>query len=804
MTDSIPPGYPGIPATWTSSAKTGVGTSAGTHSRVWFTISHGILDEVYFPFIDQPNTRDLGLLISDGLEFFSEEKRDANHAIAPIAPGVPGYWLTNTCKDGRSRIRKTIIAQPRRDVVLQAVRFEALIGSVKDYHLYALLAPHLEDHGAGNHGWSGMYKDPIMLFAQRGGTALALACSSSYQAMSCGYVGVSDGWSDISSHKRMTWFFDDAPDGNIALTGQIAIPDDGEFMLALGFGRDAPEAGQQALSALVQPFDDSMKKYIQEWEDYQSQCETLDNKASETNCYRVSTALLKTCESKDIPGGIIASPSIPWGFSKGDNDLGGYHLVWTRDQVEGAGALLAAGDLEGAYQVLIYLLSTQEPDGHWAQNMWLEGTPYWTGIQMDETAFPILLADALRRANGLGRLNVWPAVRKAAAYLVCNGPVTPEDRWEEDAGYSPFTLAVEVAALLAAADFADEYDETETAVHLRETADIWNTNIERWTYVTGSELARMHAIEGYYVRIAAADVADAPSPYYGFVPIKNRPPDQCSAEASAILSPDALALVRFGLRAADDPRILNTISVIDVILKTETATGPVWHRYNKDGYGEHDDGSPFDGTGIGRGWPLLTGERAHYELARGNRDGAERLRRVIEAQTSPGGLIPEQVWDADDIPKRGLHNGRPAGSAMPLVWAHAEYIKLARSIRERKVFDMPLQPVTRYQTEKTVSKFAAWRFNQKIRTIPGGRNLRIEVLARATIHWSMDGWKTVTDSKTVDTGLGIHYADLETSTLSPGDNVAFTFFWSEANKWEGTDFQVTVAERPIATVQAES
>jgi len=141
---------------------------------------------------------------------------------------------------------------------------------------------------------------------------------------------------------------------------------------------------------------------------------------------------------------------------------------------------------------------------------------------------------------------------------------------------------------------------------------------------------------------------------------------------------------------------------------------------------------------------------------------------------------------------------------MPLVWAHAEYIKLARSIRERKVFDMPPQPVTRYQIEKAGSKFAAWRFNQKIRTIPAGRNLRIEVLARATIRWSADGWKTTTDFKTVDTGLGIHYADLETSTLSPRDNVAFTFFWSEANKWEGTDFQVTVAERPIATVQAES
>ncbi len=792
MTESIPPGRPGINATWTSSAKTGAGTSIGPQSKVWFTISHGILDEVYFPFIDQPNIRDLGLLIADGVDFFSEEKRDANHVISPIATGVPGYHLTNTCKQGRYRIRKTIITDPRRDVVLQAIQFEALIGSVPDYHLYALLAPHLENHGSGNHGWTGMHKGTPMLFAQRGGTTLALACSSLFKAMSCGYAGFSDGWQDISAHKRMTWFFDDAPDGNIALTGEIVIPREGEFILALGFGRDAEEAGQQALSALVQPFDDSITKYVQEWQDYQTRCEPLDNGASEVNHYRVSTALLKTCESKDIPGGIIASPSIPWGFSKGDDDLGGYHLVWTRDQVEGAGALLAAGDVAGAYQVLVYLISTQEPDGHWAQNMWLEGTPYWTGIQMDETAFPILLADALRRANGLGRLNVWPAVRKAAAYLVCNGPVTPEDRWEEDAGYSPFTLAVEVAALLAAADFADEYGETETAVHLRETADIWNTNIERWTYVTGSELARMHAIEGYYVRIAAADVADAPSPYYGFVPIKNRPPDQCSAEASAILSPDALALVRFGLRAADDPRILNTISVIDAILKTETATGPVWHRYNKDGYGEHDDGSPFDGTGIGRGWPLLTGERAHYELARGNRDGAERLRRVIEAQTSPGGFIPEQVWDAADVPDRELFNGRPSGSAMPLMWAHAEYIKLVRSLRDGRVFDLPPQTVRRYLVDKVVARYTIWRFNQKCTWTPLGYKLRIEVLSPAVICWTSDGWSSKHEQKTIPTNLNVHFLDIPTDSLPSGASVKFTFCWS-SGQWEGSNFAVVIA-----------
>ena len=787
----MPPGFPGIPPTWTSSSKSGVGTSAGTHSRVWFTISHGILDEIYFPFIDQPNTRDLGLLITDGSEFFSEEKRDCDTSITPIVQGVPGYILTNTCKHGRYRIRKIIIADPRRDVVLQQIQFEALIGSALDYHVYALLAPHLEDHGSGNNAWTGMYKCAQMLFAQRGGTALALTSSTSFKGMSCGYVGFSDGWRDISAHKRMTWFFDEAPDGNVALTGEIAVPPDGGFILALGFGRDAPEAGQQALSSIVQPFDDSVQKYIEEWQDYQRRCEPLDNHSNGINCYRISTALLKTCESKDIPGGIIASPSIPWGFAKGDNDLGGYHLVWTRDQVEGAGALLAAGDIEGAYQVLVYLLSTQEPDGHWAQNMWLEGTPYWTGIQMDETAFPILLADALRRANGLGKLNVWPAVRQAATYLVCNGPVTPEDRWEEDAGYSPFTLAVEVAALLAAADFADEHGEMDTAAYLRETADIWNANIERWTYVTGSDLARRHGVEGYYVRIASPDAADAPSPYYGFVPIKNRPPDQSGASASAIVSPDALALVRFGLRAANDPRIVNTVRIIDAILRTETRTGPVWHRYNEDGYGEHDDGSPFDGTGVGRGWPLFTGERAHYEIARGDRDAAEWLLHVMEAQTSPGGFIPEQVWDANDLPDRELFNGKPSGSAMPLMWAHAEYIKLLRSLRDGRVFDLPPQTVQRYLEEKIEARVTIWRFNQKSSCVPGGYKLRIELLAPATIVWTSDGWASKHEEQTKATGLNIHLRDIPTDMMPIGTEIDFSFCWPNGC-WEGQNFKLKI------------
>ena len=359
-------------------------------------------------------------------------------------------------------------------------------------------------------------------------------------------------------------------------------------------------------------------------------------------------AVLRTHESKDFVGGIIASLSIPWGFNKGDEDLGGYHLVWPRDLVETAGALVAGEAPVDALRVLRYLESTQEADGHWAQNLWLDGRPYWGGIQMDETAFPILLLDLLRREAGdlLGDLRRWwPLVRNAASFIVRNGPVTQQDRWEEDGGYSPFTLSVEIAALLAAADVADLLGETVSAEYLRDTADTWNDNIERWTYTIDGDLARQVGVEGYYVRIAP-DSDGAASPLQGFVPIKNRPPDQSSVRASAVISPDSLALVRFGLRAHDDPRILNTIKVVDALLRAKLPQGPCWYRYNGDGYGEHDDGSPFDGTGVGRPWPLLAGERAHYEISAGRpefadaspaRDGSiDRRRQPPDSRTGMG------------------------------------------------------------------------------------------------------------------------------------------------------------------------
>lgn len=414
---------------------------------------------------------------------------------------------------------------------------------------------------------------------------------------------------------------------------------------------------------------------------------------------------------------------------------------------------------------------------------------------MDETAFPILLVDLAKRSQAVGKAemaNLWPMVSRAASYLVRNGPVTQQDRWEEDPGFSPFTLAVEIAALLAAADLAEEKGETGMSTYLRETADTWNANIEHWTYVTGTELADQYGVEGYYVRIAPPEEAEAASPADGFVPIKNRPPGQSYLPADHIISPDALALVRFGLRAADDQRILNTLKLIDGILKVETPSGPAWHRYNDDGYGEHDDGSPFDGTGVGRAWPLLTGERAHYELAAGNRTRAESLSAVMRSFANASGMIPEQIWDVPDIPERELFFGKPSGSAMPLVWAHAENLKLLRSLQDGKVFDTPPQTVKRYIKDQVGSNHAIWRFNHKVNRIPMGRLLRIEVLSPARIHWSTDNWAETRDSGTQDTGLGVFFVDLPTDELPSGAQILFTIYWTDSDQWEGKNYQVEI------------
>ncbi|MFN8572426.1 MAG: glycoside hydrolase family 15 protein [Gemmatimonadaceae bacterium] len=806
MTPATPrpaPGHPGIPPRWTSSAKSAVGTAFGDGSRVWFTASHGILNEIYHPEVDTACVRDAGFLISDDRGYFAEEKRDCSHRVDWAIPGVPAFRFRNASTDGRFEIEKHVCASPEFDAVLQHVELRTSVGSPTDYHLTLLVASHLGNRGAGNTAWVGSHKGFDVLYAERAGRAMAVVCSTGWTAMSVGFVGVSDGWREVREHGRLLNHYTIAADGNVALAGEVDLSlSNGRCTIAIGFGPDPESAAFHARAALAEPYERVERRFMGPWVTFQNGLRALDEvdgSLEVPSLYRTSTAVLMSHLTMNADGGAIASLSVPWGQSKGDDDLGGYHLVWPRDMVQTAGALLAAGAHEPVRAMLRYLAVTQEADGHWAQNMWLNGEPYWNGIQLDETALPILLIDLAHREECIAlddELRWWPVTRRAALYLVEQGPATQQDRWEEDPGYTPFSLASCIAALVVAASVAERVGEPALAQYLRDTADDWYDRIDRWIYVTGTPLAADVGVRGYYVR-GARDDGDGNARIDGaMAAVKNRPADATPVPVSSIVSPDALALVRFGLRMPDDQRMIDTARVIDYLLRTETPTGPVWHRYNEDGYGEHDDGRPFDGTGKGRGWPLLAGERAHYELALGRLDRARDLGVVMRRQASDGGMLPEQVWDAPDLVDLELFTGRASGSAMPLAWAHAEYIKLLRSLRDGRVFDLPPAAATRYLTRRVQPRVAIWRFTLRRKEMTAGRLLRLDLGAPARVRWTMDAWTTSQDSDTQMKGPRHHSVELPTQGAPPGTRVEFTFHWLNDDRWEGKDFAVDIVKSP--------
>lgn len=796
--NSTAPGAPGISPRWTSSAKSGLGKSFDDLSSVIFTISHGIIDEIYYPREDIANTRDMEFIVTDGNDFFSEEKRDTHHSVKWLADGVPAFKIVNTCKENRYTIEKEIITDPSRETVLQRVKFKPRKkGQASKYKLFLLLFPHMNGRGENNDGWIADYKGIPMLFANRAGITLAVAVFySRFLKRSVGYVGESDGLTDLKQHKNLEWQYTTAHNGNIALAAEIDISKTQEFVIAISFGSKEEDAAHHAWASLLDGYDTAREAYINGWKKFQKQLHSLksDRNAIGKNL-KSSAAVLNIHQSKIFPGGVVASLSIPWGETKGDDDEAGYHLVWPRDLVETSGGFLALNSKKQVLQILNYLMTTQEDDGRWSQNLWLSGSPHWVGLQMDEIALPVILLDKCHHIKQIGadRLKrYWPGIKKALSFLVLNGPSTQQDRWEEQPGLTAFTLATEITALLSAAHLFEIDEEMEMAQYCRETADYWNDEIENWTYVTDTPLSKEVGVDGYYMRVnPTQDTAETIKNNTTY--LQNKNDENGKLQLWELVCVDALALVRFGLRAPDDPKILNTIKVIDAKLKVETPNGPCWYRYTNDGYGEDKNGNTFpqNGYGIGRAWPLLAGERAHYEIAAGNIEGAKEILKSMD-RFANNGLLPEQIWDTDDIAEKGLFFGRHSGSAMPLVWAHSEYIKLCYSIKEKKIFDMSLHTTERYIKKKIKSQFVVWRFSWPCKMIPKGKNLRIEVLAEAIVRWSADKWKTTHDIETRDTNLGIHVADIDLKNTDT-DKIYFTFFWKNTNNWENHNFNIPVS-----------
>ncbi|MHB1574680.1 MAG: glycoside hydrolase family 15 protein [Acidithiobacillus ferrooxidans] len=765
---------------WSTARKSCVGTALGS-GKIWFTTGRGIVTEVFYPRIDIPQIRDLGFIVADDQGFWQELKALPEPRLEMEDPLVPLPIIHH--HHDRFDFTLKICADPERDVLLL------------DFHLeggaalrpYLLCSARLGEDAENNCAWVGDWEGRPVLWAEQGPFGLALACRNAdgYPALercTVGEVGASDLWQDFHQNGRMQWAYQEAGPGEVALAGRL--PRQGTLALGLGTSKEA--AATNAWSSLAEGFQSRAADYSAGWNAWHQRHPThhcvSKLPAAAKALYARSTNILKVHEDRTFPGAMVASLSVPWGESS--DSRGGYHLVWSRDLVESAGALLALGAATEARHVLTYLISTQQADGHWLQNQWLGGKPFWQGVQLDETGFPVLLASALREAQMLENVAVTDMTTRALHFIVHEGPVTGQDRWEEDGGVNLFTLAVAIAALVEGAGFLGG-KAGDCALML---ADYWNARLEEWTFAHDTDLARRFQVAGHYVRIIPEDILVQDGAQKEWVLIKNRAHDPHLSAGEQVAN-DFLQLVRYGLRSADDPHVTASVKVMDGLLRTDTPCGPVWHRYNGDGYGEHADGSPFDGTGIGRGWPLLVGERGHYALAAG--EDAVPYINAMAAMTGNSGLLPEQIWESDAIPEKGLFPGHPSGSAMPLVWAHGEFVKLCHSAAQGRPVDRPAQTWKRYQGKVPKIDYRIWRLRQRPRQLPAGQELRLLLRAPFTVHWGSNGWQAIQDTESEDWGLG-HVATLPVQKLRVGDSVQFTILWRDSGDWQGEDFHIDI------------
>lgn len=796
-------GAPGMQPRWTSSIKDAVGTAYSASCRLWFTCSHGIVNELYHPTIDHAQVRDMEFLVTDGETFAHEEKRDLICSFEYIHPEALGVRYTNRDPDGRYSLIKEVICDPHHSVLLTHVRLEGHADLIPRLKVFALLAPHLDGGGAGNSARAVDVAGYRILLAWKNQWSLAMGASCGFSRISCGFVGSSDGWRDIKDNHRMTWEFGSATNGNVALTGELNLEcarngfGSGvrEFTVAVGIGDTQHTSLQKTVSALAMRYDQHRARFIEQWQ-RAANPEWLAEKSTDGGkLMRASHNVLLAHEDKTYSGAFVASLSIPWGQSKGDDDLGGYHLVWTRDMVHTATALLACGRAETARRALVYLACTQEPDGGFAQNFWVDGSPYWSGVQLDEVAFPIVLAWRLWKADGLAEMDILPFVERAAAFLVAHAPVTHQERWEENAGYSPSTLAAVIASLICAAEIIRSRGGEDDATFLEEFADWIEQHLEHWTVTNDGVL--LPSVKRHYMRIRPPETGEA----YACeecgketIRLNNRPPGtRFEFEAREIIDGGFLELVRYGIRRADDPLVIDSLKVVDAILKRDLPQGPCWLRYNYDGYGDRPDGGPFLGWGQGRPWPLLAGERAHYELAAGN-DITSRI-KTYEAFATSGQMLPEQVWDEANRPDLGFRLGRPAGSAVPLVWAHAEYLKLLRSARDGKVFDR-IEPVyERYCTpegrQRVRSHLEIYSRRRPIQKVNAGDTLRILDEDRFDVVWTIDGWKSThrQSSRSLAAGFSV---DIQIPAAPRASELSWTLHWTGKDRWLGYNVQVRI------------
>lgn len=669
------PGGPGAPAVYQPADKQGFGTAhGGAESPVWFTLGGGRMTEVFYPDLSTPATRELTLLVTDGRSFTEEVKGHTEQ--------VGDLKFRQTARGTGWSAVTTYVTDPRRATVLVDVAFSASTA----LRVYVLYDPALSREGNDDTGSSG-----DALVASDAAAASALVAGRGFTATSTGYLGTGDGRTDLADH-RMDWRYAKAGPGNVVQTGELRL--DGvrhrRDTLALGFAPSRVMAERTAKASLAEGFGAAAKRYETGWQSYVSGLRPPPSSvvtAHDRAVYRSSLLVLAASEDKRNRGAYIAAPGFPWAFGFDRQiapEFGSYALVWPRDLYQIATGLLAAGDTAGANRALDYMLTVQQqPDGHLAQNTRVTGEPYWTSVQLDETAAPMLLAWLLNRRDA----STLDGLRRAAEFMVSypNAPFTEQERWENQSGYSPATIASEIAGLVCLADLLGD---TPEAARYLAIADRWASTVEDWTVTSTGPLSPAP----YYLRLTKDGNPNAGTTY-------NLGDNNIGeVDQRAVVDPSFLELVRLGIRPANDPTIRNTITVVDRALGEQTPAGQLWHRFTNDGYGEQANGGPWNviwptpTRTFGRLWPIFAGERGEYELLAGL--PADSRLRTIAATANSGLMLPEQVWD-NQAP-RGVQPGTGTTSATPLAWTHAQYVRLAWSIAEGHPVEQPKVVACRY------------------------------------------------------------------------------------------------------------
>jgi glucoamylase len=703
------PGAPGGGSSWTTGNKLAVGTATGSASKVWYTVARGVTTEVFYPRADVPDVQDMQYVVTDGASFTELERDATTHAVSTPDEDAPEYTITNTARSGRYRITNTYLTDPDRSTLLVRTRFQSLDGGA--YRLFVLYNPSLAGGAGGDTGgWDGsrgalVASDTQTLFGAPLSVASALVASTGFTQHSTGYSGTaSDGYQDIVAHHTLANPYDTASSGgNIVQTAQVPVDADTTFTLALGFGASRGEAAATASASVTAGFATIESGFRGGWHSYLSGLTipaSVSGDPLRRHTYKTALITLHASEDKTFPGANIASLATPWGDAVDGNALSdGYHRVWSRDLYQQASALLAAGDRAQATRMTRWLWDRQQITG------WTQGDGIWYGPgsfpryspvsgiagatpqqlgcceQLDQDAFPIVLADQL----GLTDAGTWSKVKLTADHIVSFGPDTPSERWEEQPGKSPSTIAAEIAGLVCAADIARRNGDSASAGRYESTADSWRNQLDGWTFTTTGYFGDHR----YYERI---EHDSNPNDTYarGF--------EDGTWWERDIVDGGFLDLVRLGIRPPGYGPVVDSLAELDAVDKVGTPSGDMWHRYNHDSYGE----SQSDGSGwpsghparTGRLWPLLSGERGEYELAAGQ--PASSYLQTLANAGNPGYLIPEQSWDRSD--QFGFRFGQPTGSAAPLNWAEAQYVRLALSLDAGRPVETPAAVRSRYGT----------------------------------------------------------------------------------------------------------